>query len=69
VKRDIPEQAVATRLDEYNFAFGSDRDALRQKYAALSVGDLNKLAIETAVLAAELRALYWERIWSSPTGN
>jgi len=69
MKREIAQQSGGRQMDEQALAFGRNREALRRKYADLDVRELDKLAHETAILAAELMALVWERLWSSPTGN
>ena len=66
VKRKAAE---ATPLDVYQLAFGRNREAFSRKYAHLDLRELDRLASETALLAASLRALLWERMWSVPTGN
>jgi hypothetical protein len=63
------KSAGAAGLEKHELAFGRNREALRRKYADLDLRELDKLSNETAILAAALRALFWERLWSAPTGN
>jgi hypothetical protein len=69
VKRQLQAQCVPPGLEKYELAHGANLEAFRRKYAGLDNRELDKLANETAILAAKLRALVWERTWSVPTGN
>jgi len=69
VSTEKTEEAGPARFNEFALRRGQRHKELRREYAALGVRELEKLANETAMLAAELRALVWERLWSAPTSN
>lgn len=69
MRKSHAKQGAVVSVSEVELNFGHRREELRLKYASLSNHELHRLANETAVLAAALLALAWERNWSVPTGN
>ena len=67
--RKTPNTSEAGRRVESALSRGRAREAIRKKYAHLSLAELNRESHRMAIESARLLALFWERSDSHPAGN